>query len=438
MHKLIAILIGLSLFCAACDKDNLDTDSNLNILFSADTIHFDTLITGTISTTKQLKIYNKSNRDIKISELKTHQINSPYQLNINGVNSRRFTDIIINSNDSLFVFIGVNLPDKNRTSARLISDKIELKLNNTQRNIPLETYALDVIRIDKNITKNCVWHRGKPYLITKDITVDKDAQLTIESGTMVLFDRNIGLNIEGSLQAIGTFQAPIIFRESRFDKQYCNIPAQWKGLSFTRSEHHQLKHFILRNSKYGLKITNESPWFPLLELAYGYISNCSKNAIFIKNSHIKMHDMLITNCGNSILASKGEGNIEVYQSTFYNHWAFGHRAVPCINITNKGRFIMGNTIVWGNNQNEIKLYDIKATAITNSLIKISLSNKKKYQTICKDCIFNANPLFKNIAKKDFKLQEKSPCIGSGSKTIAVEYPINFEGKNRTPINIGCY
>jgi len=82
------------------------------------------------------------------------------------------------------------------------------------------------------------WSTNAPYVITKDLTVDKNTTLEIEPGTVVKFD-NSGLYIEGTLIATSD-GAPIIFTSWRDDAYggdsngdgTNSVPAanDWKGI----------------------------------------------------------------------------------------------------------------------------------------------------------------------------------------------------------------
>lgn len=436
MYKYILLVCGLILMLMACDDDSYETNPNFKLQFSTDTVAFDTLITGKIATTQQLKIYNRSNHKIKISEMKLQQTNSPYQLNINGKSSTIFSDIAIASKDSLFVFIAINLPDKKSNKIRLLEDKLLLNINNNTQNVVLQTWALDVIRINNNISKSTTWEADKSYLISKDIAVEKGIDLNIMPGVRVLFEKKSSLTIDGTLKVMGTFKNPILFRSTRFEELYDHVPSQWNGIFLSKhSTNNTLKHFKLQHSTQGLKCATKN-----ITLEYGYIADCTENAITLNNCNLKMHNMLIVNCGGAGVKSIDNGDITIHQSTFYNAWSFGGRATPIIDISknNIGNIAIGNCIIWGNNYNEIALASTKQSSIKNSLIKITDSQKQSYKTIFDKCIFNQSPKFKEIEKYNFQLQDKSPCIGSGSTTISSFYPFNFAGEKNNSNNMGCY
>ena len=75
--------IALSLFTSSCKKDLLLSNGALE--FSVDTVLFDTVFTSIGSTTKNFKIYNRSNRPVVIYEVQlAGGSNSTYRFNLDG------------------------------------------------------------------------------------------------------------------------------------------------------------------------------------------------------------------------------------------------------------------------------------------------------------------------------------------------------------------
>lgn len=74
-------------------------------------------------------------------------------------------------------------------------------INSRTNNLPeIIAHQGGVIK-DKNIT---LTKQFNPILITRDIVIRKDAKLTIESGTEVLFDKKKGIVVYGTLEILGT------------------------------------------------------------------------------------------------------------------------------------------------------------------------------------------------------------------------------------------
>ncbi|GAB4434351.1 MAG: hypothetical protein Kow0031_16060 [Anaerolineae bacterium] len=82
--------------------------------------------------------------------------------------------------------------------------------------------------VDADIVTHTTWTMaGSPYTLTTNITVNPSATLTIEPGVVVKGDDNVGLTVEGHLEAIGTPAQPITFT-SVADTG----PGEWRGIHF--------------------------------------------------------------------------------------------------------------------------------------------------------------------------------------------------------------
>jgi hypothetical protein len=84
-----------------------------------------------------------------------------------------------------------------------------------------------------------------PYAVTKETRIE--AALTIEAGTQLTFFQDAWLHVrdEGSLTAIGSAEAPIVFSSPAGEA----VPGYWKGLGIsTASTANKLDHVTIRNA----------------------------------------------------------------------------------------------------------------------------------------------------------------------------------------------
>jgi len=447
MKKIGSIVsaVLLTLIIISCDKDD---DYNINpdfrLTFSTDTLAFDTLLTGFGSTTKRLKVYNKSSSKAKLSRIFLYNDNSPYRLNVNGKHSIQFTDIEINANDSLFVFVEVALQPTGIDEAKKLEDILVCEINENLQGVILETYAQDVTVVDTDMVSSQDWSGNKPYLIENAISVAENVSLTIHEGVSVYFRKSASLKINGQLVVNGSFVKPVYFGSTRFEELYDNVPAQWDGLYFSESSlNNSLHHFTIEDGINGLNFLGDENQLNSLNLSYGTIRNFSQKGISINNVNALMHDLIVTNCGDECLNVEGQSKVEVYHTSFFNAWIYDVRVDDVVNldIAEGGSGTIGNSIIWGSHSNELSIQSISNIKIENCVLRLSESLTTEYSSVLTDCLINENPLFNDYESNDFNLSADSPCINKGKIAIGLLYSIDKNELNRNgdiAPDIGAY
>jgi len=94
-------------------------------------------------------------------------------------------------------------------------------------------------------------YSGSPYIITDILYVLVGKTLIIEPGVILKFNRNAGLEISGTLKAIGEEDKKIIFTTSY------SVPDYWQGIYFTSSSINSEINWA--EIKYGRRGIGESP-----------------------------------------------------------------------------------------------------------------------------------------------------------------------------------
>lgn len=431
LYIIVLLLIVISVSCDKEEGYNLDPDFRLS--FSADTLSFDTLFTGFGSTTKQFKVYNQSSSKVKLSRIFLYNENSPYRLNVNGIRNNNYVDIDIPANDSLFVFVEVDLQVADIDEPRSLEDILVFEINEKLQGVILETYAQDVILLSSDIVSSRNLSGKRPYLIEKSISVAEESTLSIEEGAKIYFKKNAALYINGNLKVEGSYGKPVYFGSSRFEDLYKNVPGQWDGIYVSESsENCDLKHFTIENGKNGLIYLGSGESANTLHLEYGVIKNFTQKGLSLTNVDLVAHDMILANCGQECLHVVGNGNVELYHSTIFNSWYYGVRTNSSFTIANDedSSSKIGNSIVWGTRNNEISLLNSSDLKIENSLLKLPSSEITSYASVFSDCIFNEDPLFTDAENFNFTLTSESPCIDKGKSEYGNLFPLDLLGVSR--------
>ena len=102
-----------------------------------------------------------------------------------------------------------------------------------------------------SIAEDTLWSSsGSPYVLTADVVVASDATLTIDPGVEVHGAATFELAIDGTLNAVGTAEDPVVFRSVSGSGSQ-----QWDGLSFSAGASAVLRNASISNTTTGLTIT---------------------------------------------------------------------------------------------------------------------------------------------------------------------------------------
>ena len=217
------LCILITFLFAACNKEEeLNFDSDAKLSFSTDSILFDTVFTSIGSTTRRLKIYNKNPNAIVINNIKLSGGNSSsFSLNINGIATSELDLIKINGNDSINVFVKININPTTENLPFIVQDSIILFFNGNKERIPLVAYGQNANFImNKSITNSITWDSKLPYIIYQSVSIEEDVNLTIASGSRIYFHNNATMNVKGTLSANGTKNELITFASDRLEQIY--------------------------------------------------------------------------------------------------------------------------------------------------------------------------------------------------------------------------
>lgn len=439
------IICSFAYFITACDNtDEFNYDTNFNLAFSKDSITFDTVFSGLPSTTKQLKVYNRSSETILIDEINLAN-NNGHQLNINGINGNVSKNVEIPPKDSLYIFIQLNTIDLDQDEARLIEDFILFSYNSKILKFKLKSWAQDVIRFSNNELKTQTWSKNRPYLIEENLTLKENQKLLIQAGAKVYFQKKAGLHIKGELNIEGSFDEPVFFGSFRKEELYKNVPGQWEGLFFyEESKTNFISHLQLENSIKGINAQssiNENN----LDIEYSKLLNFTKTGIETNNFNLKMHDVIVSNCGEYTVLLHGIGDFEFSHCNFINYWQISPRSNACLgylaNETSGKSLKLYNSIIEGFNSNELETNNTNNVEIQNCLLKLSDKEQIPLSTNFTNCIFNIDPNFIDKNIHNYNIKSNSILIDNAKLEFANSYSLDLNGNSRlsdTSPDIGCF
>ena len=117
MKTCLTLAISLLLIFFSCKKDSFITSADARVNITADTLKYDTVFVTSGSIYQYFRIINENNQKLRLSSVKLMGgTGSAYKINVDGISGTQFTNLEIEANDSLLVFVQVD-----RKSTRLNS-----------------------------------------------------------------------------------------------------------------------------------------------------------------------------------------------------------------------------------------------------------------------------------------------------------------------------
>jgi hypothetical protein len=459
MVRIISILFISCLFFISCERTESMADSQLR--FSEDTIYFDTVFSSVGSVTKELRIINQEKYDLVINHLYlSGGTNSQFRLNINGEPVNEKENILIESGDSIFVFVDVIVDPGNSNSPVAVSDSIIFSVNEKNQIVQLLAWGQDINLINKEIIGSETWGKGKPYVIYQNVTVDTLQTLTIEAGTRVYFHRNASMVIAGSIVVNGSAELPVLFAADRLEKMYEDIPGQWDGILILNSgKANNISHATIRNSVTGIQLGEEifSTDVPVLKLYSSVVSHSSVSGLSALNGNVEAANCIFIHCGSSCIYLGAGGDYNFTSCTIFNRWEYGMRLSPAVLInekpdnpsvrTSQMDVRLNNSVISGDNFSELNITPLTSFFSGNyyfdhCLIKLDTLTAPFWNPSgFPDAIINKDPHFISEVMWDMRPDTLSPLVNSGSLDYSAIYPFDIRGVSRTiygTSDIGAY
>lgn len=455
MRLNIGLVLLILFIGSACRKgERITTDMNAKLNISNKEVLFDTIFTSVGSTTKRIKIVNKNNDAVKVSEIRLSGGNtSAFSININGEQTQSKNDLIINGRDSINLFVKVSINPNSTNLPFLVQDSIILNTNGNKQVIQLLAYGQNAVFVNEStINANTIWTKALPYIINGSLTVKSGGSLTIQPGTKIYFHKDANLNIEGNLVVNGSLAEPVLFCSDRLEYIYSDEPGQWKGIFLKRTGCGLIKNAIIKNASVG--ITSDSLAInnnPKLILSNSIIKNMQVAAYIGYHSELLAFNNVMYNCGNYLIYAVGGGNYNLKQNTFAGYNSNFPRKTASLsfsdylsaNAYNKLQVDLTNNIIWGSLTNELDIQK-KTSAIVQFNLWSNLIRSTNSAYSNNGNILNTDPLFINQDLEDFRVSPGSIVRKKGADLSTDPYFFNYlnqdaKGNARIyPSTLGSY
>lgn len=476
MRKIVPILC-LLLGLVSCQQDMITKDFALGLIFSQDTVLFDTVFTAEGSSTHRVMVYNKNKNALNISQV-SMQNGQYFHVNLDGENSlSRMQDIVVRGGDSLFLFIRADINPQDSNSPVFIEDNIIFSLNDHLQTIHLQAFGQNVERMRDPagliVKEDLTLTNRIPYVIYDTLIVK--GTLTIQAGATLYMHAGATLSAYGDVIANGTKEAPITIRGDRTDRLFDSVPyrvasGQWNGIYLLHAKDapcpkYEMNHVEILSGTVGLYAQSESinPC-PVLTFTNGRIHNHSVYGMILQNMDAIVVNSEISNCASYCVYLSG-GKQQFIHTTIASYFGY-----PYTNINIHNQVSRDNVAaVYINNINKqtasteasFKNCIITGARTSNLLVATPLpqhyegefvGNYLRADTLsaafahANTYATESDTVFRNIHYRineyhyyDFQLDSVSPARGIGDSITALSYPYDQLGNRRKPHpDAGCY
>jgi len=452
--KTFRLFLVLLVFASCKKEENYYYDAENPLSFSDDTVKFDTVFTTLGSTTRRVKIFNRSKDDITISKIElAGGSHSSYQININGIAANSLSNFKIRGRDSINLFVRVNIDPTVEETPFIVADSIHFFTDGKQQKLQLQAFGQNARFVrGVTITSNTVWDKTLPYVVYDSVKVAEGKVLTLLKGTRVYFHKGAGLIVAGTLNVQGEFKDSVTMASDRKERIYSEVPGQWEGIHFLKSsKDNVINNAMIKNALVGIKVDSVSVNAnPKVVIANSIVKNMEVAGMLGYNTSIAGFNNLFANCGKYLIYCNNGGDYNFKQNTFVNFFSFSARITPSLffsdyvsaSSTSAFKLSLINNIIWGNQADEL-IVEKKGNDFTQ-LIRTNLIRSKDKNLASSGNIINSEPLFVDVSKYDFRLLSSSPAVNVGENLNSEPSFSNWLSKDRKgkervfPSELGCY
>lgn len=448
---------------ACSDEEQFTSDSGAVLAFSQDTVSFDTIFTGITSRTEQVRVYNRNNKGLRITNVKLESGGtSGFMMNVDGQNGISVNNVQVLKKDSLFLFVKVNLPANSSMEPTKITDAVIFTLESgVEQKVVLEASGQNtrVMRGEVLTTDRVINAEELPYVIYDSLVVAKGALLTISEGTTLYFHNGASLIVHGELKVEGTQEKPVIMRGDRLDKMFSYLPYdrlenQWGGVYlFPTCTGCSINYANIHSGNYGVVCDNIEG---KVNITNTVIHNVAGYGLYLKECEAKVVNTQVSNTKYDCVSIYG-GTSNFYHCTIAQFYPWNADRGNALYVSNYigetehliqsanfyNCFITGyaNDEVFGNmGDHPLNIH------FYNSVLLTDVTD----ETYFHDCIGEStdSATYKSTNFKlfdthaydyDFRLDTLSVARGKGSVTYSSLYPTDMDGISRGEHpDAGCY
>lgn len=476
MRKFLWIIICA---CAlvGCREYKVSDNPTLRLVFSTDTLRFDTVFTEQGSATLQMKVYNPNRSALLIDRVWLNE-GKAFRVNVDGEpDLSRLKNLKINGHDSLFVFVRVDIDPMRSNSPVLVTDQLcfHLRAGATQQ-VELEAYGQDVIRLGKagagahQYPFGYTFKADKPYMIFDTMVVA--GTLKMEAGATIYLHAGACIFAYGDIEAKGKLTQPITLCGDRIDRLFDSVPYRyaaggWDGLYAVNDgaskRNYTMEYVDILSGNIGLYCYGEEVK-QKLTMNGCRIHNHALYGLVLLNTDAQVSNTEISNCASYCVYCAG-GTHDFVHSTIASYFGYTNIRIQSVAKEDAAAVYIDNlsktspqtitsfynSIITGYLPNQLVVatpFDRYYPGVftgnylkTDSLTVPHATANTYWQASDTAQVFrNDFYKYKEYVYYDFHLDSLSPAIGIGDSLKAVDYELDRDGISRalTRPDAGCY
>lgn len=444
----------------ACIEDGFTTASADQPKFSVDTLDMGETFTLTPTPTRRFTVRNPHSKMLNISSISLRDDDGQlFRLNVDGRSGRVFNNVEIRPNDSIMVFVEATLPENQSDLPVVVKRHLDFVTNGVTRTVVLSLQGQDVNRYD-NVTLDADtrFDASKPYLVSGTLTVSEGVTLTIDPGVRLFMHSEARIEVNGTLDAIGTAQSPIELTGDRTGYVAASIPyelmsGQWGGIYFgSTSRNNVMEYVSMRNSSDGLTLDAiDSGDEPALTAINCQIRNTTNHIVDANHANVRLIGCELTDASQGLVRLVG-GKHNINHCTLANYYLFtaiGGPAIDLIHFDSEsddesgleyGSLSVTNSIIYGFGS-ELSHRDLTGMNVIINRCILRSSGDDDDNFI--NCLWDTDPLYYTVRMDylfDYRVQPESPAIGAADASLDVFglQSDRYGEKMHQPADLGAY
>lgn len=414
-----------------CERDFSHAPSPADLLFSADTVSFDTIFAGYPTPTLRVALRNVGDDDVTVGSIALEGgESSAFMVNINGTSATRVENVRLCHGDSLLVFVAVrDASVAGGRAFRNLADRIVASNGAYEWNALVTATVRNVKTVKGLIETDEQWLCDTiPYLITDSVAVAEAATLLVGPGVSVLMDDDAFLDVLGRLVVAGDVRNRTSFASVRQDGIYSGVPGQWFGVLIEAGASADIRYCDVACAQYALACDS----LTTLSADGLWIRDASRSGVYLYKADADISNTIVSDCGGGSFHITG-GRTKLRHVTVADYYSWDYRKVAALRFDSStdptASLDVSNSIIIGNLSAEVEPDSLHAGVATvrSSLIRGDKKAINAATDVFIDCAIATDAHFADRDNRDYHVTSKSDAAGLADETLAPDLPTDFEG-----------